>query len=286
MSPQDTKKFYNQLKILSDVFLPSSRPLDYNSVLRRAAKHFKMLTGADASVLLVNNNFGTLVPMYSIGIPLPKIKDIKVPSWRRLKDILAQPIINLRYASFMNTPLIHNRKLVGLSAVFSYIPDKFCKFDYDKYEGLLLTMLAGNTAVNIENANLMDLLTIVERSKLDLENVFDAMEDLISIHDEDFNIIRANKAIARRFKMDIRKIIGKKCYRIFHGTSEPLKNCPHVKSRETKQICTEEVEDSHMGGIFQITAFPQCDASGNFLGAVCVAKDITKQKKMLGKLSI
>ncbi|HJW87329.1 MAG TPA: hypothetical protein VJ440_11905, partial [Candidatus Brocadiaceae bacterium] len=72
-----------RLKILSDAFLSSSSALDYQAVLQMATKHFKTFTGADASVLLLNNH-EFLTPVFSIGIPISAIKDVSLPSSTKL----------------------------------------------------------------------------------------------------------------------------------------------------------------------------------------------------------
>ena len=280
----EEKKLYQRLKVLSEAFLLSSRGLDYKSMLRMAARHFKMFTGANASVLLLNNNRGSLIPVCSVGVPFSKIKDTSLPSSARLRDIIARPALDVRYASFLNTPLIQNRKLVGLSAVFSIVPEKFYVFEHDKYESLFLSMLASYVVVNIENATLNNSIAAIERSQFDWEDTFDAIDDLISIHDADFTIIRANMAVAKKFDMDIRDVVGKKCYRIFHGTEEPWKTCPHRVTMETKTTCTEDIEDPHMCGIFNVTTFPRFDKAGKCIGSIHVAKDMTEHKRMWDQL--
>lgn len=279
----DEKKLYHRIKVLSDAFLLSSGSLDYKSLLRAITRHFKVFTEADASILMLNND-ENLTPVCSLGIPLPMIKDAYLSCSTRLKDIVTRPVIDVRYTSFMNTPIIHNRKLIGLSAVFSIIPEKFRVFECDKHEGLLLTMLTSYIAVSIENVNLVNTIRTIEHSKSGWESVFDTIDDLISIHDADFTILRANKAVAKKFNMDIKSIIGRKCYKIFHGTDEPWKKCPHRKSMEIKTPCTEEIEDPHMCGIFHVTAFPYFDAAGKFFGSIHLTKDITWQKKQLGQI--
>ncbi|MCF6159035.1 MAG: PAS domain-containing protein [wastewater metagenome] len=273
------KKLYQRLKFLSDAFLLSSKNLDYKSVLRTATKHFRVFTGADASVIMLSND-GNLIPVSSLGIPLSQIKDISLPLSTRLKDILSRPALDVRYASFMNTPLIQNRKLIGLSAVFSTLPEKFALFEHNKYEHLLLTMLASYIAVTIENASQINSFKVIEQSKSEWEGALDTIDDLISIHDADFNIIRANMAVAKKFNKDIKEIIGKKCYKIFHGTDEPWKTCPHRKSLETMTKCSEEIEDPHMGGVFNITTFPCYNDAGKYRSTIHITKDITEHKKM------
>lgn len=277
-SVSDEKRLYHRLKILSDAFMLSSKALDYKAVLRTATRHFQVFTEADASVLFLNSHDDCLKPAYSSGIPFSKIKDVTMPRSIRLKDIITHPVLDLRYTSFMNTPLIYNRKLIGLSAVFSIVPEKFHILEHDKYENLFLTMLASYLAVSIENAILMNTIKSIEGSKYDWESAFDAMDDLISIHDKDFTILRANKAVARKFNMDVRSIVGEKCYKIFHGEKEPRKTCPHRRTMETMVPCTEIIDDPHMGGVFHVTAFPYVNEQGNFLGSIHVAKELTRQK--------
>ena len=271
------KKLHQRLKILSDAFLLSSRALDYKSVMRAVTRHFKVFTGADASVLLLNNNDENLTPVCSAGIPFSKIKDVSLPCSTRLKDIITHPVMDVRYTAFMNTPLIYNRRLIGLSAVFSIVPEKFHFLEHDKYENLLLTMLASHIAVSIENIIAMNTIESIERSKFEWESAFDAMDDLISIHDKDFTIVRANKAVAKKFNMDIRKIAGEKCYKIFHGTEEPWKTCPHRKTMETMTPCTEKIDDPHMCGIFIVTTYPYFNERGSCTGSIHVAKEMIEK---------
>ena len=278
-SISDEKKLYKRLKMLSDAFLlPSSKVSDYKSILRTATKHFKVFTEADASVLMLNDNKEALIPVCSVGIPFSKIKDARLPSTMRLKDIISRPAFDVRYASFMNTPLIHNRKLIGLSAVFSTIPEKFNTFEHSKHENQFLTMLASYFAITIENITLTNTIKSIEHAIFEWENTFDAIDDLISVQDTDFNIIRANMAVARKFNMDIRDIPGKKCYKIFHGTEEPPKICPCCKSMETEVKYTMESENRHMGGIFNVTTFPFFNESRKCIGTILVMKDITEKK--------
>ncbi len=277
------KRLRQRFKILSDAFWSSSGALDYQAVLRVVTKHLKTFTGADASVLMLNNH-GFLTPAFSIGIPLSTIKGISLPSSTKLKETLILPPMGVRYASFLNIPLVHNRKLIGLSIVFSAIPERFHPFEQDKDEGSLLDMLAGYGAVNIENAIQANTIKAIERFKSDWQNIFDSIDDLISIQDTTFTIVRANKAVARKFDVDIREIIGKKCFKVFHGTDVPPEVCPCCKSVETKTKYTMDSEEPHTKGVFNVTTFPIFNNGGRFIGTIRVARDVTEHKKLWGHL--
>lgn len=277
------KNLRRRLKILSDAFLPSSRALNYQAILRMAAKHFKTFTGAEASVLMLNNH-EFLTPAFSMGIPLSTIKGVSLPSSAKPNEILIHPPMGVRYASFLNIPLVYNRKLIGLAAVFSAAPERFKLFEQDKDEGSLLDMLASYVAAGIENITLTNTIKTIERLKYDWENTFDSIDDLISIQDTSFTIVRANKAVARKFGVDIRDIIGKKCFKVFHGTDVPPVECPCCKSVETKTKYTMDSEEPHTKGIFNVTTFPLFDDGGRFMGTIRVARDVTEHKKLWNHL--
>jgi PAS domain-containing protein len=203
-STLDGKILYQRLKTLLEIFLLTSKTSDYDSVLRIITRYFKIFTDADASVLFLNNDNNNLTPVRSTGINYSSIKDTYISPSTRLKDIIPSPVLDVRYASSMNTPLIQNRKLVGLSAVFSTSPEKFTLFEQNKYENLLLTMLASYIAVIIENITLTNTIITNKIFKLDWKYLFDAVDDLISVHDTNFNIVYANKAVANKFDMAVK----------------------------------------------------------------------------------
>ncbi len=119
----------------------------------------------------------------------------------------------------------------------------------------------------------------VSRAKKEWEQTFDALADLITIHDTDYRIIRANSAVYRKFGKGPEEIIGRKCYEIFHGTKEPYCNCPHRRTMEEHLPATEEIDDKHLGGIFLVSTYPIFDKNGKFCASVHIARDITKAKE-------
>src|SRR3989304_2718854 len=131
-SISDEKKLHQRLKTLSDVFLlPTSKPLDYKSIIRTVTKHFKIFTEADASVLMLNNNNENLTPVFSIGIPFSKIKDSTLPLSTRLKDIVSRPVLDVRYSFFQGDPLLQMERGMGQAVALGRAPDMFHTFERD-----------------------------------------------------------------------------------------------------------------------------------------------------------
>ncbi|MEN8265358.1 MAG: PAS domain S-box protein, partial [Nitrospirota bacterium] len=65
------------------------------------------------------------------------------------------------------------------------------------------------------------------QSKLDWEETFHTITDMITIHDKDFNIIYANKAAVETLKLpSSERGAVHRCFQYYHGTECPPKGCP------------------------------------------------------------
>ncbi len=124
----------------------------------------------------------------------------------------------------------------------------------------------------------MTLLRL-RKSRDEWVNTFDAITDITTIHDEDFRIVRANKAFLEKFNVDKKQLNTKKCYEIFHSTDKPWSNCLLEKCKESLKPECEEVNNPNMGGTFLISTYPLLDNKGVFHGAIQQVRDITERKK-------
>jgi PAS domain S-box-containing protein len=111
------------------------------------------------------------------------------------------------------------------------------------------------------------------------QNTFDSITDLISIHDNDFNIIMANKAFLEYFGLSLEEVKSKKCYEIFHETNLPTNGCPHITTLTENRNETGEILDPKNNRIFQVSTFPFSYPEAEFHGSIHIAKDITEEKE-------
>lgn len=110
-------------------------------------------------------------------------------------------------------------------------------------------------AINIRDREKDGLLKNVSRSQREWKETFDSITDLVSIHDRDFNIIRANRAFLEHFGLTNKEVINRKCYELFHGTDSPLINCPHKITLHENRPETVEVLDPKTDKIFRVSTF-------------------------------
>ena len=125
---------------------------------------------------------------------------------------------------------------------------------------------------------------LLVRAVNEWRHTFDAIVDSVSIMDNDFNIVKANKAFLDLFKLREDQVIGKKCYEIVHGTKHPVDSCPHVKTIQSKKAENSEIAFSPEGPFVSVTTSPIFNKDNNFNGVVHVISDITQRKKIENEL--
>jgi PAS domain S-box-containing protein len=116
------------------------------------------------------------------------------------------------------------------------------------------------------------------RAKQEWERTFDSVPDLITIIDNQYRILHANRAMAQRLGLTTEECVGKVCYESVHGVSAVPAFCPHALSLADGQEHSTEVHEERLGGDFLISCTPFFDEQGGRVGSVLVARDITMQK--------
>ncbi|MFO8143893.1 MAG: histidine kinase dimerization/phospho-acceptor domain-containing protein [Dehalococcoidales bacterium] len=115
---------------------------------------------------------------------------------------------------------------------------------------------------------------------------FDSIADWVSIHDRDFRITRLNRSCAAAFGKHPRELVGRTCYKLIHGTDEPVKECPHVKTMKTGKPAVGEFYDQHMHCYLEVATSPVINERGEVVASVHITRDITGRKHMEGQLLI
>ena len=117
------------------------------------------------------------------------------------------------------------------------------------------------------------------QAKEEWERTFESVPDLIAILDNQFQIMRMNKAMERRLATFPKGCTGLQCYEHVHGAKIPPAFCPHVLTLADGREHIAEVHEDRLGGDFLVSTTPISDAQGRMIGAVHVARDITERKR-------
>jgi PAS domain S-box-containing protein len=117
------------------------------------------------------------------------------------------------------------------------------------------------------------------QAKKDWERTFDSVPDLVAILDNQYRIVRANRAMAQQLGVTREKAVGLFCYMCVHGLDSPPDFCPHAQTVKDGKQHQAEVTEPRLGGDFLVTTTPLKDEQGVMIGSVHVARNITEIKQ-------
>ena len=115
-----------------------------------------------------------------------------------------------------------------------------------------------------------------------INNIFDGIQDGISILDPDLNIIQANHWMEKMYESES-PLLGKKCYSVYQKRTSECPWCPSVKTINTGEMHTEIVpfpSENDIKGWVYVSAFPLKDENKKVTGVIEYIKDITELKKI------
>ncbi len=196
-----------------------------------------------------------------------------------VQNAKAEPLVTpyliqmLGAEAFGIVPLVSRDKVIGLIWVDNLFTGKPIKDEDLQF----LMGFSSHIAYAIVNARLFENVSL---ARAELKNIFESISDMVYFTDNEFTIKRINQAVVKRIGKPEEEIVGKKCYKIFHGMDQPWEACPHAKSINLKKPFVGEIEDPYLGAAFVISNSPITDSSGNIVGTVHLSRDVTELKTL------
>ena len=150
----------------------------------------------------------------------------------------------------------------------------------------LVRAVADHVSVTLEAGRLAkskdELFAQIERERREWERTFDAIPDMLSVHDGYGRLLRANLALQLRMGGDPRTFMGHSCMEILERIIGHHGECPHEEAQQTRRPIERQVQGPH--GFFSLTAIPCFDQSGTCLYIVHVCKETTQEVQMREQL--
>jgi PAS domain S-box-containing protein len=174
-------------------------------------------------------------------------------------------------------PLLHEGKAVGLIGIANK-PEDFTDDDAQ-----LTAAFADIAAVALLKSWSAEAL---RESEIFLHNVFDAIQNGISVLDKDLTILKTNRWMERMYANQMPHT-GKKCYEVYQLRTSPCPWCPSLKTLQTGEVHAEIVpypSEKNPAGWIELTAFPLKEKDGNTTRVIEYVKDITERRKAEEKL--
>ena len=117
-------------------------------------------------------------------------------------------------------------------------------------------------------------------AKLDWEDTFNSINDMVTIHDKNYNIIHCNTAAKRVLGLPnsvTSDVI--KCYQYYHGKDCPPETCPSCQCLITHRQELFEFFEPYLNMFLEVRAIPRFDRDGQLTGLVHIVRDIIDRKK-------
>ena len=123
----------------------------------------------------------------------------------------------------------------------------------------------------------------LEQAKKEWERTFDAIDDPVVILSDDYKVLRANLALSRIVKQDIRNIINHNCYELLMERDTPCENCPiHTTVAEQKGL-EAEIHQIEQGKTYHLRSFPMSQEPPRIVHEY---RDITEKKAIQKQMMI
>ena len=78
-----------------------------------------------------------------------------------------------------------------------------------------------------------------------LKDTLNSVDDAVTVHDSDYNIVFANTAAKRL--LNTGSLQENKCYRLYHGLDSPPDFCPSCKCWDTEKETVVMNHEPHKG---------------------------------------
>ncbi|MBN1779731.1 PAS domain S-box protein [bacterium] len=112
------------------------------------------------------------------------------------------------------------------------------------------------------------------------ENIFQAIGQPAFILDPEYNIILINQAAIEAAGIPYKKLIGSKCYELFHRSLQPPDGCPMRQVLNSDKMESNEIEVELLGRTFLVSCTPVLDSENRLREIIHIATDITEKKKV------
>ncbi|OGQ98845.1 MAG: hypothetical protein A2521_11105 [Deltaproteobacteria bacterium RIFOXYD12_FULL_57_12] len=115
------------------------------------------------------------------------------------------------------------------------------------------------------------------RAKEEWEETFDIINDAITIHDMEFNIIRANRAAESLLGASMHEVLSRKCFSSYHGATCAPAGCPSCQTLQSGVPTITTIFEPHLNKHLEIKALPRFDEEGRIIGLVHIVRDQTSR---------
>jgi PAS domain-containing protein len=197
-----------------------------------------------------------------IGDTKPTIVSAKTADGE-MKDALKQE----KFHHVLMVPVRGKKSVIGILSLGSRHWRSYTAEDLE-----FLETSAHQLGIAVENVKLMEQ---VLRSQRQWVNTFDSIQDLILVHDADFNIMKVNQALVQRLNLAPAAVVGNPCESLLPRSQEQWKGCPYCSRGDVDFV---EGSDPCFGGYSLVSTSSYTDQNSKQKGTIHVIRDTTDRR--------
>lgn len=202
------------------------------------------------------------------------------PEFRAFKFVKDDEIVRSSGTSLLNM----KEKVIDLDGVERwYLTTKVPIFDDSGELVQIVGVSRDITDLNIKEQALRKSEQKYKETSMVLEALFDAIPDVLGIHDTSFEIHRYNKAGYEFMQTTPEEIEGKRCYEL-QGNTKHCTDCPTAITIKTKKAARLEKYLKDRDVWLDARAYPILNDEGEVIRIIEHLQDITDHKKALAEL--
>lgn len=186
----------------------------------------------------------------------------------RTKTILCMPIVN------------KEGKTIGVTQVLNKKGGPFNEVDKKR-----LRAFSSQASIAIENARLFDDVLNMKNYN---EGILESMNSGVITLDADHIIVKCNTAALRVLNIDVSGVAGQKSDDFFAGKNKWITDAINRVLKTGKSDITMDTEIflADGGGVsINLNVVPMMNIKGEFIGALLIMEDITKEKRLKGTMA-
>ena len=183
-----------------------------------------------------------------------------------LHQSLKSPAAAERFHHILLVPIRGKKAILGTLSLASRRPRAYSHEELD-----FLSTSANQLGIAAENLRLRERIV---RSQRQWVHTFDSIDDMILLHDENFKILKVNRALMRRLKLRPSEMVGRSCEEVLpqHST---WKDCPYCLQEESKLA---ENADPCLGGYTLVSTSSYVEHGRERQGTIHVLRDTSARR--------
>jgi PAS domain S-box-containing protein len=281
---EDSQMRTRRLGVLNAVTSSITRQQQHGPMLLTALEQLKGLMSAKAAWFRVLEG-DKLVLLQHIGLSEEFLQNQSgVAIDDSLKDILKSdsPVVvetaaapeNIRpylkkerFHHVLVMPVVGKKSTIGMLALGSRHRVAYAPEDLE-----FLANSAHQLGLAVENLRLMDEIL---RSHRQWTNTFDSIQDFVLLHDSEFRIMKANRALLQRLVQAPADVVGKCCEEVLPHSESAWAQCPYCDQANEG---FHEGSDPCFGGFSMVSSSSYVEQGAKQKGTIHVVRDVSDRR--------